>query len=94
MFDNTYYLIPKFDSRASFYNKAIVEIRKDGTKVLYSYMTEVAEKSPSGELKVRKFWDSSATTLRHVKEFLKQEGLGNIQLTNKNIKELVTVCNY
>lgn len=59
-------LEPKYDSRKSFYGKADVEGNK-----LYSYDTLVAE-IVNGEPKVYNL--QSATTLRHVKEFLKQKG--------------------
>lgn len=60
------YLTPVHDSRKSFYNKAVVE----GTK-LYSYNTLVAEFI---DLKPHVYDIHSATTLRHVKEWLKQGG--------------------
>ena len=77
-----YELEPQFDSRQSFYRKAFVSIDQDaaGNPVskLSSYDTHVASiLIDSHELKyVSLFprWDSSATTLRHVKEFLRQNG--------------------
>lgn len=65
-----YDLIPQYDSAKSFGSKARVEI-EDGVKTLYSYNTKVAEIS-EGHLSV--FNTQSATTLRHVKEFAKQNG--------------------
>ena len=66
------YLKPKYDSRKSFYNKAIID-EQDGVYTLYSYGTKVAEIRDN---KVTLFpeWDYSQTTLRHVKEFLQQFG--------------------
>ena len=64
-------LAPKFDSRKSFYGKA--KIRLDGDRqVLLSYDTPVAFIEPDRLPVMLDDWDSSQTTLRHVKEFLKQ----------------------
>ena len=77
-----YELQPQFDSRQSFYGKAFVSMDSDaaGNPVsrLSSYDTHVASIliDSHGLEYVALFpqWDSSATTLRHVKEFLKQKG--------------------
>lgn len=61
------------DSRKSFYGKAHVVTDDDGTQILYSYNTPVVE-IKGGKVTLKPMWDSSATTLRHVKEFLKQNG--------------------
>lgn len=66
-------LDPQFDSRKSFYNKAQVVTDTDGTQTLYSYNTPVV-KIKDGKVELLAMWDSSATTLRHVKEFLQQNG--------------------
>lgn len=60
-----------YDGRKSFYKKAMVETVNDYTKVLYSYNTKVA-KVDNGCAYVYGFY--SQTTLRHIKEFLRQEG--------------------
>ena len=67
-----YELVPSYDSRQSFYNKARVDIKGD-EQTLYSYNTPVA-KIVSGKVELLDKWDWSQTTLRHVKEFLKQNG--------------------
>lgn len=75
--DSNRELIPHFDSRNSFYNKARVVEKDDGTKILYSYATPVCRiKDNKATLLHRGYlgWNSSQTTLRHVKEFLKQNG--------------------
>lgn len=65
------YLAPKFDSRASFYNKATIS---DDGKTLYSYGTKVIE-IVDGKPVLRVGENLlSTTTLRHIKEFLKQKG--------------------
>lgn len=65
-----YELTTIHDARKSFYHKAIVKI--DGTvKRLYSYETLVAWIDESGA-HVKALY--SATTTRHIKEFLKQHG--------------------
>ena len=65
-----YELIARFDSRKSFYHKALVKV-EDGTKTLLSYETPVAKVS-GGKLELMSDWDYSKTTLRHVTEFAKQ----------------------
>ncbi len=70
-------LSPEHDSRASFYGKAKVDVRDDGTKILYSYGTPVCRIEGDKATLLKKGylgWSSSQTTLRHVKEFLKQNG--------------------
>lgn len=74
----TYDMAPEFDGRKSFYGKAKVDVRPDGTQILYSYGTPVCKITKDGEVTLLKKgylgWASSQTTLRHVKEFLKQNG--------------------
>ena len=64
------YLACLFDSRKSFYNKAVV-VDFEGGKLLESYNTPVAKVS-EGKLELMSDWDYSKTTLRHVTEFAKQ----------------------
>ena len=66
-------LTPKFDSRKSFYGKANVVIA-DGISTLYSYDTPVAFIEPDQPPVMLDGWDSTQTTLRHAREFLKQNG--------------------
>lgn len=72
---NRYELNANYDARKSFYGKAIVE--DDGTALrLYSYLTHVATfHKGTRELALMAAWDHSGTTLRHVKEFMKQNRL-------------------
>ncbi len=72
--ESEYMLKPRYDSRASFYNKARVEVNYDGTEILYSYDTPVAKCSPDGKCEVLPDWNYSQTTRRHVHEFLRQHG--------------------
>ena len=67
-------LEPRYDSRKSFYNKAKVVDDSDGSQILYSYDTPVCKINSRGEVELLAQWDSSQTTLRHVKEFLQQNG--------------------
>ena len=70
-------LSPDYDSSKSFYGKAKVDVRPDGSQVLYSYGTPVCMIKDGKATLLKKGylgWASSATTLRHVKEFLKQNG--------------------
>lgn len=80
-----YELKPMYDRRKSFYSKATV-IEENDTKTLLSYTTKVAE--IQGE-KAYVFDTYSQTTLRHVKEFLLQNGFKAI---NKNQIEKDYVC--
>ena len=71
------YTLPCYDSRASFYGKAIV-IEHDGEIYLRSYSTIVCKLDKSGHF--RRLWGGySDTTMRHVNSFLihfNQEGGG------------------
>ena len=70
MSSQIYDLRPQFDPRASFYNKARVEVKGEEKK-LVSYNTHVATiKGDKAEVK----GTYSTTTLRHIKEFLLQNG--------------------
>lgn len=68
----SYDLHPQYDARQSFYGKARVD-DVNGDLTLYSYNTPVA-KITNGKVELLPKWDWSQTTLRHVKEFLKQNG--------------------
>ena len=65
-------LCPYYDGRQSFYGKAkVIEIEND--VFLSSYDTIVAFYNK--EVRIPQVYDTySATTLRHIKEFLKQNG--------------------
>ena len=68
-------LTPEFDSRKSFYGKAHTEHLDGGIVALHSYGAKVATlNTDTREVALWPRWDDSATTLRHVKEFLKQYG--------------------
>lgn len=72
---NYYELTTQFDSRKSFYGNALV-FQCSGYTELHSYGTPVARiYSVTGAVELLPLWDSSATTLRHVKEFIRQAGL-------------------
>ena len=67
-----YDLNPQFDSRKSFYSKAKVDTGNKGDKnKLYSYNTLVAELKDGKPVVYGTF---SSTTLRHIKDWLKQLG--------------------
>lgn len=67
-----YDLTPQFDTRRSFYNKARIDTGSDNSEnKLYSYNTLVAEMI-GGKPVVYNV--QSGTTLRHVKEWLRQNG--------------------
>lgn len=75
---NAYYLKPIYNHQKSFYNKAYV--KKWGSyKELYSYNTRVAiikldANGMNEKLILGRMATCSATTLKHVKEWLYQEG--------------------
>ncbi len=78
-----YDMRPEYDSRKSFYGKARVDEKPNGTKILWSYSTPVCMiKDGKATLLTRGYygWSSSPTTLRHVKEFLKQNGFDTYTL--------------
>ena len=80
---HVYELNPMFDSRKSFYRKAFVEIDpKTGDLTLKSYGTKVAAIKAD---KLEVFGTYSATTLRHIKEFMRQNGYP--PLSKKEIEE-------
>lgn len=64
-----YDLATNYDSRASFYGKARVQENDTGRLILISYTTDVAC-IKDGVAHVHGTY--SQTTLRHIKEFLKQ----------------------
>lgn len=84
-----YELEPRFDSRESFYGKAVVEIEEDiiaYNELLHSYGTLVAIYTKDKNSNLEQFTylgKFSQTTTRHQKEFFKQKGL-----SDKEIKEL------
>lgn len=62
------------DGRKSFYGKAIVDVKDNGDKVLYSYNTPILRLTAKGELE--KIWNGySATTMRHINAFLDTFGV-------------------
>ena len=67
---DTYELDTRYDRRKSFYGKAKIET-DNGNQKLYSYGTLVAEIKKGKPIIYGTY---SATTLRHIKEFLKQNG--------------------
>ena len=77
-----YYLMPcERQNQKSFGCKAVVEVRDDGTKVLYSYKTKIAKIATSGSfvrLCDREAKCSSPTTMHHVVAFRVSNGLPSI----------------
>lgn len=67
----TYELSTRYDARQSFYGKARVEKQENGDLRLISYTTHVAS-IKNGKPEV--YGTYSQTTLRHIKEFLAQNG--------------------
>ena len=70
----TYELKPMKDIAKSFYGKAVVTINDRGDAVLRSYGTDVCMITASREF--LRFWEGySATTMRHVNDFLAQASI-------------------
>ncbi len=80
-------LIPRYDTRQSFYGKAQIETTQNKNVLdvkLYSYGTLVARSTQIGNIKQFFYFGKySQTTTRHQKEFFKQQGL-----SDKEVKEL------
>lgn len=66
-----HYLRPIYDSAKSFYHKASWE-NQNGDRVLFSYNTEVARIQKNGVVRIENLF--SVTTMRHIREFLLQNG--------------------
>lgn len=68
-----YELSARYDRRKSFYGKAHV-IENNGQTILQSYDTEVCAIDENGVF--HRYWSGeSVTTMRHVNEFLRQNGI-------------------
>ena len=71
---NIYELIPRYDSRASFYGKAHIK-ETPAALILISYDTEILrldKKTNTLKFLCRSEWAYTQTTNRHINEFLKQ----------------------
>lgn len=76
-------LQPQYDSRKDFYGKAKVYRDNNGTIYLKSYETIVAEikdkiVTENNEPTVKVYGYYSATTARHINEFLQQNGFNKM----------------
>ena len=91
-----YYLMPcERQNQKSFGCKAVVEVRDDGTKVLYSYMTKIAKITSDGLLVRLCDHDkkcSSRTTMRHIVAFCVHNRLPAITKRAWNIIPCMEDC--
>ena len=89
-----YELMPIFDGRKSFYGKAIVrgDGFRDGDATLFSYGIPVASRI-DGRIALHPEWSCSLTTLRHVKEFIKQI-IGDRSMSKTWLAETYPVMMY
>lgn len=81
----SYELTPVYDGRKSFYGKAQVDTCGCET-TLYSYGVPVCKydsQHGQGMFMLMDKWDYSATTLRHVREFLRQQFGEFLPITKK-----------
>jgi hypothetical protein len=70
----SYELKTVYDRRKSFYGKAVVYEKATGEKTLVSYSTPVIRINADGT--IDRLWSGySATTMRHVNDFLHQNGV-------------------
>lgn len=85
------YLATIYDTAKSFGQKAILsDEEKKGVITLISYTTPVAEiEAKDGNIEARVFDYYSATTARHINEFLKQNGFR--KLTKKEMTGGITL---
>ena len=67
-----YELTTRYDARQSFGHKAIVQVEGENS-VLYSYETPVA-RIINGKVELSPSWNYGDTTVRHVREYLRQNG--------------------
>ena len=65
-------------------------LKADGETHLYSNGTEVCYIDAENQVHLLPLWNYSATTLRHIKEFLKQKGFK----ANTKIQIEKDYCNY
>lgn len=90
--ERVYYLEPIYDSRKSFYKKAIVKVEEDNlnyNELLYSYgiLVAIYTKDKITELRQYNYLGSfSQTTTRHQKEFFRQKG-ATLEEVNKLIRK-------
>ena len=78
-------LTTQFDSHKSFYGKALVNLDK-GYTTLTSYNTVIATISPSKKITIT--GDYSRTTMRHLREFVKQYYAMDFDTSLKNVRKL------
>lgn len=88
-----FYLKPQNETRASFYNKAIVK-ESENKAVLFSYLTNVCEvntKEKTFKLNksIKKELLLSNTTLRHLKAFLSFYEVKNAPKTKKDFERVL-----
>ena len=90
--EKEYYLEPIYDSRKSFYKKALVKIIEGDityNELLYSYGTLVAIYTKDKITELRQYnylGNFSQTTTRHQKEFFRQKG-ATLEEVNKLIRK-------
>ena len=76
-----YELTPIFENKKSYYQKAFVYQDNYGGSTLQSYNTKIVHVSKDKEITLLSDWLSN-TTLRHVREFLRQHELEEVAQLN------------
>lgn len=90
-----YELIPVYDARNSFYGKALIIESSEGY-ILYSYMTPVMIITKNNKCCFNSDIDYdlllSATTLRHIKDFIKQYLNSGYDFNKKDFESCLYNC--
>lgn len=76
-------LKPKFDGKKSFYNKARLQIESDEI-TLISYNTPIIKLNKNNIMFLAQYEHLSSTTMRHLREFLRQSDMFNLASMKKN----------
>jgi len=79
-------LKPVYDIRKSFYKKAHV-LSYGKFIALESYESIIAIINENGTAELTEYWDYSATTIRHLSEFLRQHGFKPSEVGKPTIKK-------
>ena len=85
--ESIYELGSQYGGRKSYYGKAQVEVN-NGEQTLYSYGTPIMKIDNNGNMELLcDYWALTNTTLRHIREFMQQNGLG--VMNKKELEKLI-----
>ena len=83
-----YDLTCRYDARQCFYGKATVQVLEDGSQLLRSYNTRVAYINKDNKVFLDNCFQMSNTTLRHIKEFLKQNDFDDLAVNKATVMNI------